>query len=104
MDKISVAVLAGGINYISLYEGYRPGYKGLVLLEGRPMIQFVLEALRNVPQVKRICIVGPEEIRKGIEDTDSYEYATEGKSLKESIFNSLRHFNDYPVGTSLLPR
>lgn len=96
INKINVAVLAGGTNRIALYEDYSPGYKGLILLEKKTMIQFVLNTLGNVPQVERTCIVGPEDIRQGIEDPSRYEYAPAGKSLRESIFNGLRHFNDSP--------
>lgn len=94
MDKINAVVLAGGINHISLYEGYRDGYKSLMLLGGKPMIQFVLDTLRKAPQVGRICIVGPDEISKVVEDPGLYEYIREGKSLKDSVSNGLSHFSD----------
>jgi len=97
IDKINVVVLAGGINRISLYDGYNAGYKGLVLFKGRPMIQFVLDAILDVPFVKRICIVGPDEIRKGIEHPAGYEYAPGGNSPGESIFTGLRYFSDSPA-------
>lgn len=96
-ERVHVAVLAGGINRISLYEGYSPGYKGLVPLERRPAINFVLEAIGSVQQVERICIVGPEEIRKSIDDPARYEYAPEGRSEGESFFNGLRHFSHSPI-------
>ncbi|HMK48605.1 MAG TPA: nucleotidyltransferase family protein [Thermodesulfovibrionales bacterium] len=96
-DRINIVVLAGGINRVSLYDGYSAGYKALTLLEGRPMIRFVLDALDNVPQAGRICIVGPDEVRKGIDDRSRYEYAPGGNSLKESIFSGLGHFSDSPI-------
>jgi molybdopterin-guanine dinucleotide biosynthesis protein A len=97
INKINVAVLAGGVSAVSLFEGYTPGYKCLIPLEGRPMIQFVLDAIGEVSQVGRICIVGPEKIRGAIEHPARYEYAPEGNSLGESIFNGLRYFSDSPV-------
>jgi molybdopterin-guanine dinucleotide biosynthesis protein A len=97
INKINVAVLAGGVNRLSLYEGYLPGYKCLTPLKGRPMIQFVLDAIGDVPQVERICIVGPEEIRAAIEHPGRYEYTPAGNSPGESIFSALKYFSDSPA-------
>jgi molybdopterin-guanine dinucleotide biosynthesis protein A len=97
INKINVAVLAGGVNTVSLFEGYTPGYKCLIPLKGRPMIQFALDAIGDVPQVERICIVGPEKIRRALEHPARYEYTPGGNSLGESIFNGMRYFSDSPV-------
>lgn len=96
--NINALVLAGGINRIVLYEGYTPGYKGLLLFRGKPLIQYTLDALRNTPAVKRICIVGPvEKIRKAIDNAGDYEFVSGGETLIENINKGLNHFSDYPV-------
>jgi len=89
--------MAGGVSRVSLFEGYTPGYKSLIPLKGQPMIQFVLDAIKDVAQVERICIVGPEKIRGAIERSARYEYTPGGNSLGESIFNGLRYFSDSPL-------
>jgi molybdopterin-guanine dinucleotide biosynthesis protein A len=98
---LNAVVLAGGINRIPLFEGYRPGYKALVPYHGRPSILYVLDALKAVPQVGRVCIAGPEaELRPALEGTvhggDACAFVAGGETLKESIFSGLRHFAGSP--------
>ena len=102
INKINVAVLAGGVSTVSLFEGYTPGYKSIIPVKGRPMIQFVLDAIGEVSQVERICIVGPEKIRGAIDNSSRYEYTPGGNSVGESIFNGVRYFSDSPL-VLLLP-
>lgn len=59
MEKISVLILAGGLNRISLYPGYVPGYKAALRLAGRPSIHYVIEALTAVPELGEITVAGP---------------------------------------------
>jgi molybdopterin-guanine dinucleotide biosynthesis protein A len=94
MDAV---VLAGGINRIQLFEGYTPGYKALLPFGGKPAIQYTLDALRAVPQVERVCIVGPEmELHHAIA-SNHYDFVPSGETLMGSIFNGLGHFPDAPV-------
>ncbi len=95
--NINALVLAGGINRTVLYDGYTPGYKGLLLFRGKPLIQYTLDAVRNTPAVKRICIVGPvEEITKAIAGPGDYEFVNGGETLIETINSGLGHFRDSP--------
>lgn len=41
-----------------LYEATRGGYKALLDIAGKPMIQWVLDALSACPQVERVTVVG----------------------------------------------
>jgi 2-phospho-L-lactate guanylyltransferase (CobY/MobA/RfbA family) len=100
-DRVNAAVLAGGINRIPLYAGYTPGYKALVPFCGRPSILYTLDAARAVPQVARVCIVGPEAVlRPALEGTvhggDACDFADGGETLRDSIFSGLRHFAGSP--------
>lgn len=61
-QRVSAVVLAGGVNEIPLYEGYRPGYKALVEVGGRPCIRYVLDALSASRSVGEICVVGAEDL------------------------------------------
>lgn len=98
-DRIDAVVLAGGVNQIALFAGDTPGYKALLPIGGQPAIRYTLDALRAVPQVQRICIVGPEaELRAALgAEGDRYLYAPDGGSLIESIFSGLSHFADAPM-------
>lgn len=96
-NHLNALVLAGGINRIPLFEGYTPGYKALVPFQGRPSILYTLDALKAVPQIGRVCIAGAEaELRPALEGTvhggDACDFAPSGETLRESIFNGLRHF------------
>jgi molybdopterin-guanine dinucleotide biosynthesis protein A len=98
MDNVDAVVLAGGINRIELFEGYELGYKSLLLFGGKPLIQYTLDALRAVPQVKRVCIVGPEtELRQAVQEASSYDFAQRGETLMDSVFCGLRHFCNSPI-------
>ena len=95
MQTLDVVILAGGINKIPLYQGYTPTYKALLPFAGKPAIQYTLEAVRELPEARRILIVGPEaEIRQALEGAGfpaSYKYAPGGDSPMESVFNALAY-------------
>lgn len=96
--NINAIVLAGGINRVSLFDGYVPGYKGLLRFKGRPLIQYVLDALKNTDEVRRICIVGPvKEIKRAIDTPQQFEFLSCGQTLIENIQNGLEHFRNYPI-------
>jgi CTP:molybdopterin cytidylyltransferase MocA len=95
--QIDTVILAGGINRIPLYEGYTPSFKALMPFRNRPAIQYVLDALKHVPLIGRICVVGPEsEIRSAIEDPGIYTFAPGGERVGQSVFQGLRHFRESP--------
>lgn len=93
-SSIHALVLAGGINRILLYDGYQPGYKGLLLFAGKPLIQHTLEALSQTPEVRRICIVGPvTKLLPVISEPSRYEYVEGGTTLIQNIIKGLDHFS-----------
>lgn len=85
-------VVAGGINRRALYEGYKPGYKALVQIGGRPLIAYVMEALEGA--VDEIGIVGDETALSPV--TGRRKFAHPGKSLLESLIQALKMFPDDP--------
>jgi CTP:molybdopterin cytidylyltransferase MocA len=96
-DRVNAVVLAGGINRIPLYAGYKPGYKALLAFHGKPSILYTLDALKAVPRVARICLAGPEaELRPALANTahagNACDFVDGGTTLRESIDRGLRHF------------
>jgi molybdopterin-guanine dinucleotide biosynthesis protein A len=89
--EVDALVLAGGINRIRLYDGYIPGYKALVPFGGKISLQYVLDALKAT-RVRRVGIIGPEELRQAVRDRENYEFILAGKTLMESLFTGLEHF------------
>lgn len=58
IGPVDALVLAGGINRIQFYQGYRPGYKALLPFGCKPSLRYVLDALEGVPQLGRRVVVG----------------------------------------------
>lgn len=83
-------VLAGGVNRRPLYEGYVPDYKAVLELEGRPLIDYVLEALKGADGVGEIGVVGdPERLAHLV---GGLTVKTGGDTLLESIKAALGFF------------
>jgi CTP:molybdopterin cytidylyltransferase MocA len=101
LDKIVAVVLAGGVKTFSLREFYhqledlfsyrewyfRRGYKSLKRIKvkrgatekPRPMLEYILNTLRNTECIDKILVVGPEkEIREKIDP----DLLTEGSNIK----------------------
>jgi 2-C-methyl-D-erythritol 4-phosphate cytidylyltransferase len=97
LTGIDAVVLAGGVNTVALYEGYEPGYKALLPLGDKLAIQYTLDALRAVPGVKRIAIVGAvDELRPVLAEhglTDCV-LVPGGDTIMDSIYHGLQHFAD----------
>ena len=94
-SKIPCIVLAGGVNAIPLYEGYRPGHKALMDFHEKPFIEYVLEALVQSAHLKdHAGIVGPENEIKPVIMNYQFDFIPEGNTILESIFNALRHYKN----------
>jgi L-ribulose-5-phosphate 3-epimerase len=92
--SVDAVVLAGGINEVPLYEGYKPGYKALVEFGGQPAVRHVLEALRGSKHIRDICVVGDRaKLRKAIGDIE-VTFTEPGDSLLSSAVAGLRAFAD----------
>ncbi|MDQ3023472.1 MAG: hypothetical protein M3R04_03650, partial [bacterium] len=62
VSNLAAVILAGSLNKIPLYEGYKPGHKALLEFNGKPSIHYTLAALRLDPRITRICIVGSTKV------------------------------------------
>jgi GTP:adenosylcobinamide-phosphate guanylyltransferase len=93
---LDAVILAGGINTRELYLGYRPGYKALVEIAGRPLISYVLDALTGSAGIGRIAIVGSEaDLRPAV--GPEYAITPSGDSLMGSVLAALSVFPDSPM-------
>lgn len=95
---LDAVILAGGINKIPLYPGYKPGYKALLPFAGKPAIQYTLDALRDVSAVGRILVVGPEaQLRDALAASHcsiECEYVPGGDSSMASVQNALAYLKE----------
>ncbi|HHY36779.1 MAG TPA: NTP transferase domain-containing protein, partial [Firmicutes bacterium] len=60
---VEAIVLAGSLNDGKLREISREPYEALIPLAGRPMVEYVLEALEESPSISRIIVVGPPALK-----------------------------------------
>ncbi|HEY3267961.1 MAG TPA: nucleotidyltransferase family protein [Armatimonadota bacterium] len=86
--KIPAVVLAGGQSKPEVEAQGWPKWRALALLAGRPILSYVLDALRASETVGTISIVGPEELRPVIGDATLLPVA---ETLWDNIATGLRH-------------
>ena len=102
MKALDVVILAGGINKISLYKGYTPTYKALLPFAGKPAIAYTLDAVRDLPGLRRVFIVGPEDkLRDAVAASEfpaSCTFVPSGDSVMASIWNVLPHLKESVAG------
>jgi CTP:molybdopterin cytidylyltransferase MocA len=95
--QLAALVMAGGINTIPLYEGYRPGYKALVEIGGQPAIRYPLDALKRSRHVGEICVVGSQEQLRDAVGDSPVTFVPPGKTLLESIVAGLTRLREHEV-------
>ncbi len=86
---VDAVVLAGSINRIPLFPGNRPGRKALVPIQGRPMIAYVLDALKEARSVGRVLVVGSPEVLEYATRWPQVDGLLEGSSLVDNAWRGL---------------
>jgi len=99
LDRVDAVVLAGGLNKIPLSNGQTPDYTALIPFQERASLCYTLDALQHLPQVGRICVVGPEEALRPAIGAQALRlsFVPAGETLIESIYRGLEHFSDAPL-------
>src|SRR5690625_3810660 len=92
--KISALVLAGAANDGPLQSVDDAPYEALIRLAGRPMIEYVLDALRDAPSVGTVGIVGPPDaLREQVALQDERIIPPAG-GLLDNVEQGARHLVD----------
>ncbi len=91
---VSAIILAGGVNRIPLYEGYQPGYKALLNINGTPSIRYPLNALRRSRYVRDVCVVGARGDLVDAVNDPLVAFTPSGDSLLDSIVAGLSFYRD----------
>ncbi|HHX01300.1 MAG TPA: NTP transferase domain-containing protein [Firmicutes bacterium] len=81
--QVDAIVLAGAKNDGKLQEVSSSPYEALILINDKPMVSYVVEALRNSAQVNRIVVVGYAEFKEYMDD--GVVLLECGQSLVENI-------------------
>ncbi len=79
-DSLDAIVLAGGRISGEYAREAKTTIKALVKIGGKPVIERVVDALRQAPGVDRICLVGPVEVRDAIKAVDLWTH-DEGSAI-----------------------
>lgn len=82
--KVDAVVLAGAPNDGKLQEASPEKWEAVIPIQGKPMINYVLEVLQALQRVESLVVVGPPEIEKHL--PQGTRLVACGKSLVENVF------------------
>lgn len=66
--KFDALVVAGGKNDKALKKISDKEYESLIEIDGKPMVQHVIDAVKDVEEINNIVIVGPEQLNEVTEN------------------------------------
>lgn len=85
MTKLDAVVLAGADIHGSLAACTDTPYEAMIDIQGRPMVEYVVDALRGSAHVGRVVVVGPEHVLGPVLDGKVYRVAQSGNSIVENL-------------------
>ena len=81
-EKVDAIILAGGTIEPDLKEATGVEFKALVPVAGRPMVAWLMDALRESNVIDRIVVVGPKDVLEALEGVEGVE---ERGSFEENL-------------------
>lgn len=102
--KVDAVILAGAPNTGKLRDVNSEEWEANISIHGKPMIDYVLEALLDAEKVDAIVVVGPAELKSKL--PDSVRFVLAGNTISENIFlslDALEQKNKIMVITSDIP-
>ena len=85
--KVDAVVLAGAPNRGQLQEARAEKWEAEIPIHGKPMVNYVIEALQSSSRIADIIVVAPEEI-KGLL-SPQVRWLQSGESLAENVFRAM---------------
>jgi len=98
--KVEAVVLAGALNDGKLGQVSTAKYEALIPISDRPMVSYVVDALRGAACVERTVVVGPRELAPVLDGTAGVAWVESRGSMVENIKVGIDHSK--PVGPVLL--
>ena len=86
---VNAVIIASGRIAPQFAEAVGAESKGLIEILGKPSIEYVVDALRNVPLVDRIAIVGPDLYREQPVAARVDHVIAEGEHITESLTRAI---------------
>ena len=87
MDAV---ILAGGLNSGALRRVSSAQYEAEIEIAGHPMLDYVILALKKVAEIKRIVVVGPENVLSAAAKEQITVLIGPGGSVIDSLNNGLK--------------
>lgn len=83
---VDVIILAGTAKPSELTESENVENKAFLRIQGKTMLEYVVAALRQVEEVDRIAVVGPQtELATVLQEFDQVITVSEGKDIVENV-------------------
>lgn len=86
---MNAIILAGAVNSGALRKVSQEHYEAEIKIAGRPMLDYVLQALRSISSVQRIIIVGPRALISSDMRDENCTMVERGNTWEESLMNGL---------------
>lgn len=102
--KVDAVVLAGAPNNGQLQEASAEKWEAAISIQGKPMVNYVIEALQNSKRIENLIVVGPLEIKDSL--PPHVTLVQSGESLTDNVFvglNALKNKNMILYVTSDIP-
>lgn len=89
MAKIDVILPAGGRVDDEFAARVGTHYKAIVQVGGRSVLGRIIEAVRSLPEIGRIVVIGPKAVQEHPEAVGANIFLDEGETGPENIFRGL---------------
>lgn len=90
MDAV---ILAGATNSGTLQQISSAAYEAEIEIDGRPMLDYIVLALKQVDAIDRIVVAGPERVVSKKSLSLIYRRVDSGESMIDSLINGLNILN-----------
>lgn len=104
--RIDAVVLAGRANEGKLKDASPAQWEALIDIAGKPMLQYVLDALENASSVGEVIVVGPEDALSGVVNSTRTRFVPSGGDMLDNLsrgFSALPGREKVLVSTSDIP-
>jgi GTP:adenosylcobinamide-phosphate guanylyltransferase len=90
MDAV---ILAGALNNGTLQRLSTAAYEAEIEIDGRPMLDYIIMALKKVAVIDRIVVAGPERVVSKESRSLIFQRVESGESMIDSLINGLNILN-----------
>ncbi len=90
---MNAVVLAGAQNSSPVTEAFGIRNKAFITINGKLMIQYILDVLKSLDQVRDVVVVGPMEDLGKIERADSFILVPEKGDIVDNVKEGFKHLS-----------